>query len=104
MFNYSIKASGPLFDGKGVTKKILNEALEETAEFAKNRIKNVTPVRTGALKSGWLTTVNRKSVTISNSVFYTPYVEKRVQMVSKTIPAIEVNLQQNVSKGINKLK
>ncbi|MFN6460555.1 MAG: HK97 gp10 family phage protein [Nostoc sp. DedVER02] len=104
MFNYTIKASGPLFEGKVTTKKILEVALTETADFAKNTVKNVTPVRTGALKSGWLTTVNRKSVTLSNSVIYAPFVEKRVQMVNRSLPVINENLQQNIAKGINKLK
>jgi hypothetical protein len=104
MFDYTIKASGPLFEGKVTTKKILETALKETADFAKNTVKNVTPVKTGALKSGWLTTVNRKSVTLSNSVIYAPFVEKRVQMVNRSLPIINDNLQQNIAKGINKLK
>ncbi|MEH1858035.1 MAG: HK97 gp10 family phage protein [Nostoc sp.] len=104
MFDYTIKASGPLFDDKFTTKKILETALKETADFAKNRVKDVTPVKTGALKSGWLTTVNRKSVTLSNSVIYAPFVEKKVQMVNRSLPVINENLQQNIAKGINKLK
>ncbi|AVH67037.1 HK97 gp10 family phage protein [Nostoc sp. 'Peltigera membranacea cyanobiont' N6] len=104
MFNYTIKASGPLFEGKVTTKKIIEAALKETADFAKNTVKNVTPVKSGALKSGWLTTVNRKSVTLSNSVIYAPYVEKKVQMVNRSLPVINENLQQNIAKGINKLK
>nr|WP_322686613.1 hypothetical protein [Nostoc sp. DedQUE07]MDZ8133234.1 hypothetical protein [Nostoc sp. DedQUE07] len=104
MFTYTIKASGPLFDGKFTTKKILETALIETADFAKNTVKNVTPVKIGALKSGWLTTVNRKSVTLSNSVIYAPFVEKKVQMVNRSLPVINENLQQNIAKGINKLK
>jgi hypothetical protein len=104
MFDYTIKASGPLFEGKVTTKKILETALKETADFAKNTVKNVTPVKTGALKSGWLTTVNRKSVTLSNSVIYAPFVEKKVQMVNRSLPVINENLQQNIAKGINKLK
>ncbi|MFN6486289.1 MULTISPECIES: HK97 gp10 family phage protein [unclassified Nostoc] len=104
MFHYTIKASGPLFEGRVTTKKILEAALEETADFAKNTVKNVTPAKTGALKSGWLTTVNRKSVALSNSVIYAPFVEKKVQMVNRSLPVINENLQQNIAKGINKLK
>lgn len=98
MFSYHIKASGPLFEKHGITKQILNSALEETADWAQNRIRNLTPVKTGRLKAGWVILTTRSAIRIDNSTPYTPYVEKRVGMVSKTVPDVQAKLVADAQK------
>jgi hypothetical protein len=104
MLNTHIKASGPLFNKSITPKKIIQEAIKETADWTQGKLKTESPVRTGKLKSGWTVTPNRSSINVSNSVYYAPYVEKRVRMVAKTIPQVERKLVENVKQATNKLK
>ncbi|MBD2168057.1 HK97 gp10 family phage protein [Calothrix membranacea FACHB-236] len=100
MFSYHIKASGPLFEKHGIAKQILNSVLEETADWAQNRIKNLTPVRTGRLKAGWVISTSKSAIRVDNPTPYAPFVEKRVGMVSKTVPDVQEKLIANAQKLI----
>jgi hypothetical protein len=102
MFNYNIKASGPLF--KGLSNKVIQEAIKETADWTQNKLKTESPVLTGKLKSGWIVTPNNSSITVGNPVYYTPFVEKRVRMVARTIPQVELQLVKNLKIATDKLK
>lgn len=106
MFDYTLTASGPLFNKNGLDlDKLLNKAVDETADWSQNRIRRLTPVDTGALRSGWVVTPTAKlGVRIDNPVLYAPYIERRVGMVSQNIPAIKDRLASNISKQIDKIK
>lgn len=105
MFDYNIKASGPLFSSKGLGLEVmLQKALKETADWSQNRIQRMTPVDTGNLRSGWLTTPYKTGIRIDNPVLYAPFIERRVGMVSQNIPAIEKRLASNLSKIVDKIK
>lgn len=100
----TIKFEGPLFNNDNNFKKGLKEALEETGEWAQNRIERLTPVRTGRLKSGWKvssrTVGYRASLIVDNDVPYSPFVEKKVGMVRQNIPAINKKLKETVENKI----
>jgi hypothetical protein len=102
MFNYNIKAKGSLF--KGMTKSTIQEAIRKTADWTQNKLKTESPVLTGKLKSGWTVTPNSSSFTVSNPVPYTPFIEKRVRLVAKTVPQVEKKLVENLKTATNKLK
>ena len=105
MFNYNIKTSGPIFSNKGFgLDKMLNKAIDETADWSQNRIRRLTPIDTGALRSGWLVSRESIGVRIDNPVLYAPFIEKRVGMVSQNIPAIRKKLASNISKYVDKIK
>ncbi|BAY23720.1 hypothetical protein NIES2100_35120 [Calothrix sp. NIES-2100] len=100
MFSYHIKTSGPIFEKRGIVKQILSGALEETADWAQNRIKNLTPVKTGRLKAGWVISATKSAIRVDNPTLYAPFVEKRVGMVSKTVPDVQEKLIANAQKLI----
>ncbi|UKO99367.1 HK97 gp10 family phage protein [Nostoc sp. UHCC 0870] len=104
MISYHIKASGPLFKNKNITKEIIQEALEETADWAQNRLRNRTPVKTGKLKAGWYVAPSKSSIRLDNPTSYSSFVEKRVGMVAKTTPEVKEQLNQILLKKTNKLK
>jgi hypothetical protein len=104
MFSYNIKTNGPLFKQGNDAKHLMQEALEDTASWGQNRLKDRSPVRTGALKAGWYASLTKSSIRIDNSVPYTQYVEKKVEIVYKTLPEIESRLMGNVNNIIGKLR
>lgn len=104
MISYHIKTSGSLFKQKNLTKDLIQEALEETSDWAQNRLRNRTPVKTGRLKAGWYVAPGKTSIRIDNPVNYSPYVEKRVGMVAKTTPEVRQHLNQTLLNKTNKLK
>ncbi|MEA5625311.1 HK97 gp10 family phage protein [Nostoc sp. UHCC 0251] len=104
MFSYNIKTNGPLFKQGNDVKDLIQEALEDTASWGQNRLKDRSPVRTGALKAGWYVSLTKSSIRIDNPVPYTKYVEKKVEMVYMTAPEMESRLLGNVNKIIGKLK
>lgn len=102
MFNYNIKARGPLF--KGLSKNTIQEAIRKTADWTQNKLRTESPVLTGKLKSGWTVTPNSSSFAVSNPVLYTPFVEKRVRMMARTVPQVETQLVKNLKTATDKLK
>ncbi|BAY64983.1 hypothetical protein NIES22_50840 [Calothrix brevissima NIES-22] len=100
MISYNIKAKGSLFSNKNLFKEILRESLNETADWAKSRVKSRTPVITGRLKAGWNTTTNQQSFNLNNPVYYAPYVERRRGMLYKTVPEAESKLISNTERLI----
>jgi hypothetical protein len=103
MLVYHLKANGPLFSNKSNIRSELKGALEDVADWSQRRIRKLTPVATGRLRSGWVIAVRSSGVRIDNSVPYSTYVEKRVGMVRETIPAIRDRLKQVVSKSITEI-
>lgn len=103
MITSHIKFSGSLFQ-KGITKKIIQESIQETADWTQNRLRNRSPVRTGALKAGWYVTPGSNYVKLDNPVPYTKYVEAKVGMVAKTVPEVRTKLSEILLKNTNKLK
>lgn len=103
MLNYQIKVSGPLF--RRNIKRLISEAIKETATYGINRIREKTPVRTGRLKRSWLTeNWQENSIRINNYTPYAPFVEKRRTMVAKSIPEIRVALFTNVVTKLRQLQ
>lgn len=104
MINFNIKASGPLFDKKGITKKIIQESLKETADWAENQLRIESPIKTGRLKAGWYVIAGQSSIRIDNPVEYTQYVERKVNLVAKTVPQVKSKLNETLLKKTDKLK
>jgi hypothetical protein len=104
MFSYNVKTNGLLFKQGNNVKDLIQEALEDTTSWGQNRLKDRSPVDTGALKAGWYTSLGKSSIRIDNPVPYTQYVEKKVEMVYRTVPEMEARLKGSISNIIGKLK
>ena len=103
MFSYSFKTKGPLFKGN-IIKPLLDEAIQDAADYGQGLIQDRSPVRTGRLRAGWNNSVTRSSIKIDNPVFYTKYQERRVGMVRRTLPELNTRLKENIVKQTDKLK
>lgn len=105
MLNTSITMKGALFQSNQIGKILINEALKETANWTVNRLRNISPVRTGALRAGWYSKpIVNHTISIDTPVKYTPYVDARLNMTGKTTPQAEQRLKSNISKAINNIK
>lgn len=104
MLNTSVKVSGTLFKSKKLTKAILRESLDATASWGLNNLRNLSPVKTGALRSGWYSRYYGDKLQLDNPVTYTKYQEKRFKMVSQTQPQIEKRFIKNIEQRLGKLK
>jgi Bacteriophage HK97-gp10, putative tail-component len=100
MFSYKIELSGPLFSKNRLLKDVIDGALEETADWALNRVKSLTPVRTGALRAGWSVVTDKSTITLENPVGYAQYVEKRFQIVATALPQVEKKFIESTEKLI----
>lgn len=99
-----VQLTGPLLtNGPQLTKEIISDSLKETAAFAKGLIAGRTPVRTGNLQKNWETSIYQDRLEVDNPVNYGIYVEKRVEMVKRSIPEIQDHYQQSLSKNFKRL-
>lgn len=68
--------------GKHISKDMI-DSIYQGATDSKNRVKMQTPVRTGKLMRGWKVIKNKKTVHLLNTVPYSPYIERRLHLVTK---------------------
>lgn len=104
MINFKIDKTGPLFEDSIRIDKLIDEAIEDTADYAQNRVRNLTPVRTGRLRAAWNIRPISNKLSILNDLAYAPFIERKVGMVRQNIPAIEKELGRNINKAIDRLK
>ncbi|MBD2060504.1 HK97 gp10 family phage protein [Oculatella sp. FACHB-28] len=108
-----VQLIGPLLTkGPQLTKEIISDSLKETAAFAKGLIAGRTPVRTGTLQKNWEVTTSERQwetsiyqnrLEVSNPINYGIYVEKRVEMVKRSIPDIQNHYSRSLSQNLKRL-
>lgn len=99
-----VQLIGPLLTkGPQLTREIISDSLKETADFAKGLIAERTPVRTGTLQKNWETSIYQDKLEVSNPINYGIYVEKRVEMVKRSIPDIQNQYSKTLSSNLKRL-
>lgn len=101
--SYSVKTSGPIFNGKRVDgRPQLTKAAYETLRQGRKIAQDNTPVKTGRLRRGW--EVVPASTALENPVPYSVYVEEGTSRfvgrfyAEKSVPAIEDLFVKMVAK------
>ena len=96
------KVSGPLHQQPGKhLERAVDRALETTARIAKGFVREDTPVDTGLLRRRWYyKKVKWDEYRLSNDIFYSPFQEKRVQMLGKNLRRIQDELNKQLDKEI----
>ncbi|MBD2457972.1 HK97 gp10 family phage protein [Nostoc sp. FACHB-87] len=95
MISSSVTFRGKIFE-RDITNKSITQAIENTADWAQNRFKSATPVRSGRMRDGWTATPQRRELFITNNVPYADIVSRRVGLYGKTIPMAEQRLRQEL--------
>jgi hypothetical protein len=102
-FDYRVSYDGPVFNGAdAAVRKAVERALKETTEYGKGRIRAVTPVDTGLLKSQWK--IHRDAwneYRIQDDVFYSVYQEARSPqglMAGSNVASIEAHLAKTLER------
>ena len=74
-------------------KKAIASAIKttyaSTSNYALSTIKNVTPVRTGRMRDGWIIERDTDTLRIINQVPYAVYVDDRRLIVQRSLQGIE---------------
>lgn len=79
---------------------MITKAIDDTSDWALNRIREATPVRTGRMRDGWQVTPQLKYLIISNPVFYSVFVNRRINLLGKTIPQVENKLREEMKQAV----
>lgn len=95
MLSAKLTLKGRIFE-RDITNKTITQAIENTSDWAQNRFRAATPVRSGRMRDGWTATPQRRELFITNSVPYADIVSRRVGLYGKTIPMAEQRLRQEL--------
>ncbi|BBD59498.1 hypothetical protein NIES2109_22850 [Nostoc sp. HK-01] len=95
MISASISLKGRIFE-RDITNKTITESIEKTADWAQNRFRAATPVRSGRMRDAWAATPQHRELFITNSAPYADIVSRRVGLYGKTIPMAEQRLRQEL--------
>ncbi|AUT00896.1 hypothetical protein CLI64_11075 [Nostoc sp. CENA543] len=98
MLRYSVSTRGKIFE-KDITLKVVQESIEATSDWALNRVRSETPVRTGNMRDGWTVTPQRRELFITNDVRYADIVSQRIGLYNRTIPQVEKHLRDELRRG-----
>ena len=96
--------TGPLFlNPSEATKAGVSAAIGRTAQAGMSWVQADSPVDTGLLRSRWYTkAISWDAWRLSNDIYYTPFNEKRVQMLGRNLPNIGKELQRQLNTELPK--
>jgi hypothetical protein len=102
----SIRAVGTLITGD--VNPLTDRAMERIKPFALEMLQNLTPVKTGYMKSSWNVKTTRRLIEIRNSAYYAGFINYGTIrgfaprfMVEKTLDAVGEQLQEILVEEIN---
>ncbi|ALF55626.1 hypothetical protein ACX27_26740 [Nostoc piscinale CENA21] len=97
MITSKITFRGRIFE-RDISNKIVTQAIDNTSDWAQNRIRAATPVRSGRMRAGWTVTPQRRELFITNNVPYADIVSRRVGLYGKSIPLAEQRLRNELRR------